>query len=136
MGVKMDVLHPRLLVSGFAECFRFYDAVLPELLGAVLMRGGPEGPYAHWDVGSEGVLSLLARDAMAQVLGTGQPPGEVAAPDGVMLVSRVPDADQAYDVCLKHGGRPASAPEDRPGWGLRAAYVRDPEGNLLELQAY
>jgi uncharacterized glyoxalase superfamily protein PhnB len=73
---------------------------------------------------------------MAEVLGTGQLPGEAAAPDRVMLVSRVPDVDRAYDVCLEHGGRSASPPEDRPGWGLRAAYVRDPEGHLLELQAY
>ena len=126
----MDVLHPRLLVSRFAECFAFYDAVLPEVLGARLVKGGPDGPYAHWDVGSEGVLSMLDRAFMTEVAGT------TGAQDHVMLVSRVADVDRAYAVCLAHGGRSVTEPADRPGWGLRAAHVRDPEGNLVEFQSY
>ncbi|WP_260696781.1 hypothetical protein [Streptomyces sp. 130] len=43
----MDALHPRLLVDRFADCFRFYDAVLPQLIGAVRASGDASGPYAH-----------------------------------------------------------------------------------------
>ncbi|WP_433511135.1 VOC family protein [Nonomuraea sp. CA-143628] len=130
----MDVLHPRLLVSAFAECFAFYDAVLPELLGASLVKGDPDGPYAHWDVGSEGVLSMLDRDLMPEAAGA--LPVNAAAQDRVMLVSRVADVDRAYAVCLAHGGRSVTEPADRPGWGVRAAHIRDPEGNLVEFQSY
>ncbi|MEU7861687.1 VOC family protein [Nonomuraea sp. NPDC049141] len=132
----MDVLHPRLLVSAFAECFAFYDAVLPEVLGANLAKGGPDGPYAHWDVGSEGVLSMLDRGFMSEIAGTGALPANAVAQDHVMLVSRVADVDRAYAICLAHGGRSVAEPADRPGWGLRAAHVRDPEGNLVEFQSY
>ncbi|SET76875.1 hypothetical protein [Nonomuraea wenchangensis] len=35
----MDGFHPRLLAGDFAAAFRFYDAVLPELIGAERMKG-------------------------------------------------------------------------------------------------
>ncbi|MFI6325834.1 VOC family protein [Nonomuraea sp. NPDC050556] len=128
----MDALHPRLLVTAFAETFRFYDAVLPALFGAVRAQGGEEGPYAHWDVGDEGLLTLMDRRGMAGLTG-----GEVSG-DRSMNVCRVPDVDKAYDLCLRHGAKPVAAPVDRPEWGpnLRTAHLRDPEGNLLELQSY
>jgi catechol 2,3-dioxygenase-like lactoylglutathione lyase family enzyme len=141
----MDALHPRLLVGRFADTFRFYDAVLPPLVGATLTRGDESGPYASWDVGTEGVLMLLDRAAMAAVTGsTALPaaPGSATAPalsqDRAMLVSRVPDVTAGYDLCLRHGGLPVAPPADRPEWGptMRTAHVRDPDGNLLELQSY
>jgi catechol 2,3-dioxygenase-like lactoylglutathione lyase family enzyme len=134
----MDVLYPRLLVHRFTECFRFYDAVLPELAGAVLARGGATGPYASWDVDGEGVLALFDRAAMAAVAGTVALPAEAPAQDGAMLVGRVADVDAGYALCLRHGARAVAAPAHRPEWGptLRNALVRDPDGNLLELQSY
>ncbi|MFF5212701.1 VOC family protein [Streptosporangium sp. NPDC000396] len=134
----MDVLHPRLLVSRFADCFRFYDAVLPKLIGATRTRGAESGPYASWDVGTEGVLMLFDRAAMAAVVGTTDLPPTAAAQDGAMLVSRVDDVDAGFDLCLRHGGQPVSPPADRPEWGpgMRTAHLRDPEGNLIELQSY
>jgi catechol 2,3-dioxygenase-like lactoylglutathione lyase family enzyme len=131
--IFMDALYPRLLVDRFAETFRFYDGLLPELLGATCARGTSEGPYASWDVGSEGVLALFERAAMAASLGV-EPP--VAG--GALLVSRVADVDAAFARCLAAGARAESAPTDRPAWGptMRTAHVRDPEGNLWELQSY
>lgn len=137
----MDALHPRLLVARFGETFRFYDALLPGLLGAVRTRGGAEGPYASWDVDGQGVLALLDRAAMAAAVtppGAGGAFGTSGPDDRTMLVSRVPDVDAAYAACLARGAAPAGPPADRPEWGptLRSAQVRDPEGNLWELQSY
>ncbi|WP_405762316.1 VOC family protein [Streptomyces sp. NBC_00045] len=138
----MDALHPRLLVARFGETFRFYDALLPELLGATRTRGGGDGPYASWDVADQGVLSLLDRSAMAATvapLDTATASASASASaDRSMLVSRVPDVDTAYAACLARGATPAAPPADRPEWGptLRSAHVRDPEGNLWELQSY
>ncbi|MGK5636729.1 VOC family protein [Streptomyces sp. URMC 126] len=132
----MDALHPRLLVGRFPETFRFYAAVLPELTGARLVRGTEDGPYAHWDVAGQGLLSLLDRRAMADATGA---PSDTATPsDRTMLVGRVRDVDAGYALCLRHGATEAAAPADRPEWGptLRTAHVRDPEGNLVELQSY
>lgn len=134
----MDVLHPRLLVTRFAECFRFYDAVLPRLIGARLARGDGQGPYAGWDVDRQGAVTLFDRAAMAAVAGTSGMPVEAPSQDAVMLVSRVDDVDAAYAMCLSHGAEGVAGPADRPGWGpnLRTAHVRDPDGNLWELQSY
>ncbi|MEY9859598.1 putative enzyme related to lactoylglutathione lyase [Catenulispora sp. GAS73] len=135
----MDALHPRLLVAGFAEMFDFYQAVLPELLGAKLMRGGPQGPYANWDVEDQGVLVLFDRGTMAALTGTAHLPA-TAAPtqDHTMFVCRVDDVDAGAELCVRHGATLVVAPTDRPDWGptLRTAHLRDPEGNLIELQSY
>lgn len=135
----MDALHPRLLVGRFAECFRFYDAVLPELLGAVRQKGDESGPYANWDVADQAVLVLFDRAAMAAAVGTAQLPAvPPPAQDGVMFVCLVADVDAGYARCLAAGALPVAAPADRPAWGpgLRTAHLRDPEGTLIELQAY
>ncbi|GAA2156317.1 VOC family protein [Kitasatospora kazusensis] len=130
----MDALHPRLLVSRFADSFRFYDAVLPALIGATCARGSVDGPYASWDVGTEGVLALVDRALLAGVVGA----ADAGPQDRAMFVSRVEDVDQGFALCLRHGAEPVSAPADRPEWGagMRMAHLRDPEGNLLELQSY
>ncbi|MEU8616387.1 glyoxalase/bleomycin resistance/extradiol dioxygenase family protein [Streptomyces sp. NPDC048623] len=135
----MDAPYPRLLVTRFADCFHFYDAVLPPLTGARLAKGAPSGPYANWDRDDRAVLSLFDRTAMAATLGTtALPPAPAPAQDTAVLVFHVPDVDRSFTLCLAHGATPATTPADRPEWGptLRSAHVRDPEGRLIELQSY
>ncbi|GAA2269083.1 MULTISPECIES: VOC family protein [Kitasatospora] len=134
----MDALHTRLLVHRYADCFRFYDAVLPALIGARRTGGTEAGPYASWDVEDEGVLRIFDRGAMAEVVGAAGLPAEAAAQDRAMLVSRVADVDAGFELCLRHGGLAVAAPADRPEWGpgMRTAHLRDPDGSLLELQSY
>ena len=129
----MDVLHPRLLTDDFAAAYAFYDAVLPKVAGAVRSAGGPDGPYASWDVDGQGILALLARPAFTAMTG-------LSARDGgaVMFVCRVDTVDDAADVCVSSGATLVGPPADRPEWGptLRTAYLRDPDGTLIELQSY
>lgn len=135
----MDALHPRLLVTHFAECFAFYAAVLPDLIGADLIKGTPDGPYANWDVDDQAALILFDRTAMAQVTGTTALPTQSApTQDTVMFVCRVEDVDTAHTLCLHNGATLVTAPANRPDWGpnLRTAHLRDPDGTLIELQSY
>ncbi|WP_030192605.1 VOC family protein [Streptomyces sp. NRRL S-87] len=129
----MDALHPRLLVDRFPESFRFYDALLPELLGATRTRGTAEGPYASWDLGTEGLIALFDRAAMAASMAVEPPPA-----GGALLVSRVADVADAFARCVARGATEVGPPTPRPAWGptMRTAHVRDPEGNLWELQSY
>ncbi len=55
-----------------------------------------------------------------------------------MLVCRVDAVDAALALCLEHGGTLVVGATDRPQWGpnLRTAHLRDPGGNLIELQSY
>ena len=135
----MDALHPRLLVARFAECFRFYEAALPKLIGANLVQGNETGPYAHWDVNGEGVLMLFNRAAMAATVGTADLPASAQpVQDSTMLVCRVDDVDAALALCLALGASAPVGATDRPEWGptMRTAHLRDPDGNLIELQSY
>ena len=135
----MDALYPRLLVSHFAECFELYNAVLPQLVGAKLIKGTAAGPYANWDVDDRAVLVLFDRTAMAEVAGTAALPATAApAQDAVMFVCRVADVDAGLRLCLRNGATPVAAAVDRPEWGpnLRTAHLRDPAGTLIELQSY
>ncbi|GAA3337373.1 hypothetical protein GCM10020358_13400 [Amorphoplanes nipponensis] len=129
----MDALHPRLLVHDFRTVHTFFSALLPELVGAHQAAGGPDGPYASWDVGGEGLLSMFDAGAMSAATGTEASPGGT-----VMLVCRVPDVDAGTELCLTLGATLVAPPTDRPDWGphLRVSHVRAPEGVLIELQSY
>ena len=129
----MDALHPRLLVDDFPAVFAFYAAVLPALTGARLAAGSPEGPYASWDVGDQGLLSICDARMVSGVTGV-----DVARGGAVMLVCRVADVEAATAICQSHAAMVVAPPADRPEWGpnLRTAHVRDPQGTLVELQSY
>ncbi len=89
------------------------------------------GPYAQLDTGRTR-LALYERDAMAKTLGVER----LAAPDtaapGFEIGFKVVDADAAYADLLAAGAEAAAPPADRH-WGQRTAYVRDPDGHLIEL---
>ena len=53
---------------------------------------------------------------------------------GVLVVVPVPDVDAT--VAALPDRSLVAEPADRPGWGLRSAYLRDPEGNLVEVQTW
>ncbi|MBO4271654.1 VOC family protein [Microbispora triticiradicis] len=142
----MDALYPRVLASRFAECFRFYDGLLTAVAGASLVKGDEAGPYANWDRDGEAVLALLDREMLARVtgiaLGTasgGGSGGESGGGrDGTMLVLTVDDVGRAAAVAAAGGGSVVAPPVARPEWGptCRTAHLRDPDGNLLEIQSY
>jgi catechol 2,3-dioxygenase-like lactoylglutathione lyase family enzyme len=133
----MDALHPRLLVDDFGACARFYEAALRELLRVEPVKLIPEAEYANWDLAGEGVLVLMGRRRMAEAVGTTGLPAP-SGQDASMLVFRVDDVDAAAGTLRGLGAVQVTGPRDRPEWGpgLRTAHLRDPGGNLLELQSY
>ena len=71
---------------------------------------------------------------MARRVGT-DPPSPDAAGDGVCLTFQVKDVDGAVEELLERGAVLATEPHDHAEAFLRAAHVRDPDGNLLEINA-
>ncbi len=76
-------------------------------------------------------LGLFTRDAMAETLHQPLKPPNPDAP-GFEIGFKVDDVDAAYMELLAAGAGAVTEPETRP-WGQRTAYVRDPDGNLVEL---
>ncbi|MET7338627.1 VOC family protein [Nonomuraea sp. NPDC005650] len=130
----MDALYPRLLVRDFPASAAFYQAVLRELLGVEPVKVLPG--YANWDIEGEAGLVLFDRGRLAAAIGTEDLPQ--AAQDMAMLVMKVDDVDTAAACLAGHGATVVAPPQDRPDWAptLRTAHLRDPEGNLIELQSY
>jgi predicted enzyme related to lactoylglutathione lyase len=134
----MDALYPRLLVRDFDTAVTFYTAVLRDLVGVEPVKVIPQASYANWDINGEAGLVLFSRTAIADVVDTADLPDGPPTKDTSMLVLRVDDVERATEIFTKHGAVLVAKPQDRPEWGpgLRTAHLRDPEGNLLELQSY
>ncbi|MFI5688525.1 VOC family protein [Streptomyces sp. NPDC051636] len=125
----MELAQVRLLVTDFAACYRFYA----EVLGLKPQSGATEGPYEKFSpaTGSAGI-ALQDRSMMAAVL---DELGDSATGHRSLVVLRVDDLD-AYcaeitdrGATLLHG--PAAMTER-----MRVAHLKDPEGNLVELQEW
>ena len=113
-----------LVVADLDRALTFYCDVLG------LPLGHRSGPYAQLETGVTRV-ALYERGAMAETLGREL---ESPSPDAPAfeLGFKVDDCDAAYDELVAAGATPAVRPTDR-AWGQRTAYVRDPDGHLVEL---
>jgi lactoylglutathione lyase len=113
-----------LVVSDLDRSLEFYVGTLG------LALGHRSGLYAQLDTGPTR-LALYQREGMEGTLGRSLAPPDPAAP-GFEIGFKVPDVDAAYAELVAAGAEPVGPPVDRP-WGQRTAYVRDPDGHLIEL---
>lgn len=113
-----------LVVEDLDRALGFYVDVLG------LPLGHRSGPFAQLDTGRTR-LALYEREAMAQTLGFGVRAPGLDAP-GFEIGFKVDDVDAAYAELVGAGAPGVTEPADRP-WGQRTAYVRDPDGHLVEL---
>ncbi|MEV5876196.1 VOC family protein [Streptomyces sp. NPDC052101] len=125
----MELAQVRLLVTDFAACYRFYA----DVLGLKPQSGATEGPYEKFSphAGSAGI-ALQDRAMMAEIL---DELGDAVNGHRSLVVLRVDDLDAycaeitARGATLLHGPAPMT---DR----MRVAHLKDPEGNLVELQEW
>ena len=81
----------------------------------------------------EVVLALFVRQTMAETVGADHLPTDTQVQDRVALIFHVDDVDVEVDRLKALGIQFVAGSKDFPGWGIRSAYLRDPDGNLLEL---
>jgi uncharacterized glyoxalase superfamily protein PhnB len=90
------------------------------------------GDYAELETGST-ALAFAALDLAASNLPGGfrpAPADESAPAFEVCFVSE--DVAAAFERAVGAGAEPVSAPQTKP-WGQDVAYVRDPDGTLVEI---
>ena len=117
----------RILVDDFTASYGFYRDVLGLTPQSAEQAAGPYGCFKS----AEGAdIALFSRTAMAG--GIGAEAAERGAADHFVLVLRVPDVDAAYAEALARGAVSAAEPREQPGWGMRVAHLRAPEGTLIE----
>lgn len=118
----------RLLVSDLEACFVFYRDVMEFNAKFEAIEEG----YAEFEVG-EMKLALFRRQEMAEIVGYAHKPSQVDSQDRVVLIFTVPDLDEACQQ-LKHKGVTfTAAPMSNPYYGIKTAYLRDPDGTLIGL---
>jgi lactoylglutathione lyase len=113
-----------LIVRDLDRALDFYTGVLG------LGLGHRSGDYAQLQTGATR-LALYTRSAMEKILAMALDPPPANAP-GFEIGFKVADVDAAFAELVARGAPPAAPPTDR-FWGQRTAYVRDPDGHLIEL---
>jgi lactoylglutathione lyase len=90
------------------------------------------GEYGELDTGGT-VLAFAALELAASNLPAEfrpAPPGASAPAFEVCFVSE--DVGGAFQRAVREGAEPVTAPQTKP-WGQDVAYVRDPDGTLVEI---
>jgi lactoylglutathione lyase len=116
----LRLTHVRLLVADYVRCFSFYR----DVLGLEVTYGDAASGYADLSAGDGSTLALFDRSEQESVVEL-RPPG-----DGSLLVFGVDDVDA---FAARHDDFVLGPPRDRSEWGIRVAYLRDPDGNLIEV---
>jgi catechol 2,3-dioxygenase-like lactoylglutathione lyase family enzyme len=129
MSLKLESI--RLLVSKFDECFRFYK----DVMGFEVTWGDEGSGYASFKTSGNRVLSIFKRGEQAKTVGTEDLPSEAKVQDRFVLVFRSRNVDKRLKRMKGKCTGPILGPADYPDWGIRAAYIRDPDGNLIEIHS-
>ncbi|WDV51594.1 VOC family protein [Streptomyces coeruleorubidus] len=125
----MELAQVRLLVTDFAACYHFYG----EVLGLKPQSGAVDGPYEKFSpaVGSAGI-ALQDRSMMAEML---DELGDTANGHRSLVVLRVDALDAYCEEITLRGATILHGPALLTN-RLRVAHLKDPEGNLVELQEW
>ena len=117
----------RLLVTDFAESFRFYR----DVIGLTPRHGSERDSRVFFTDRTESGFELVDRSSMEAAR---QGDGTTGmASDRATLVFETRDVHEDVRALRGLGAQIASEPTDVVPLGIRKAYVRDPEGNLIEL---
>jgi lactoylglutathione lyase len=124
----MKLTHIRLLANDIEGLRAFYKDKLgfKETLAVV------EGIYYEFEAG-DCILALYKRELMESVAGV--PMASDKPVDKVALTFNVDDVDATYTELRGKGVAFTTEPHDQEAWVLRVAHLRDPEGNLIEINA-
>ena len=125
----MKLSYVRLMVDDYEACFTFYR----DVLGLGLSYGDETSRYAEFEVGTGTGLALNKREVMAKALGTERAGHDLPGQDRFALILEVDDVDKTAAELVGRGATMIGEPADRGGWGIRAAYFRDPDGYLIEV---
>ncbi len=128
----MHLTQIRLLVSDFAGCVKFYR----DVIGLTPQIDEPRPPYIAFKPELGSALALHDRTELAASLGAVlRPAAEASGADVAMVSLRVDDLTTYLTELRQRGAEILGDPVEHDG-RIRCAYLRDPEGNLLEIQQW
>lgn len=124
--------HVRLIVADFDGCFRFYRDVLRLRVTWGEEADGSARGYASFEIPG-GSLSINDQAIVAPVVGVETREAGESVKDRALLVFEVESVDAEAERLHASGVAFETEPTTYPGWGIRAAHLRDPDGTLIEI---
>lgn len=124
----MHLTQIRLIVDDFARSVKFYR----DVVGLRPQLDNPEPPYTAFKPELGSSLCLHDRADLDTMLGGILRPGRG---DTTLVSLRVDDLDAYLTEIRARGAEITSGPVEFGG-RIRCAYLRDPEGNLIEIQQW
>ena len=122
--------HIRLLVNRFKDCFLFYR----DFLELPVRYGDENSDYAEFKTDTIHI-ALFQRILIANVVDKADHLLDADIQDRVALVLRVDDVTAVYKKLTAKGVEFVTVPVERKEWGCRTSHLRDPDGNLIEINA-
>jgi lactoylglutathione lyase len=117
-----------LYVSDVAASLDFYERALGQRRRFL----HESGQYAELETGST-ALALAAHElAAANLPGVFRPEERPSMRPAFEVCFVTDNVQAAFDCAIEEGAESVSPPKTKP-WGQDVAYVRDPDGNLVEL---
>jgi catechol 2,3-dioxygenase-like lactoylglutathione lyase family enzyme len=121
-------IHARLLIKDYQACFLFYRDIME------FEVTWDDGNYTGFQDGGMR-LALFKRHMMAETIGNIDKPIDAECQDKLALIFEVADVDEYHRQLREKGVQFVKDPLDYPSWGIRAAFFRDPDGNLIEINS-
>lgn len=126
--MKVNLAYTRLLVNDLKACLLFYKDVLE----FDVIVEDEEGGYIEFKAGDMR-LTLFRRQEMAQLIHNSDKPPLAECQDTVALIFTVHDVEEEYQRLRHKGVEFTVAPMNNPFYGIKTAYLRDPDRNLIGL---
>ena len=126
--MKFQFVYTRLFVEDYEACYEFYCNVL----GLEATFTSEIDSYTELTDGKV-KLSLISRKEIVEHFGRETSLFFEHKNDGIALSFQVDDVEMACQYLKKQGIEVVRSPWNFADWGIKAALVRDPEGNLIEL---
>lgn len=120
--------YTRLFVRDYETCFAFYN----DVLGLNTTFASDIDEYAEMTNGNV-QLTLLSQKQAIGHFGNSTDFSFERKGDSVALSFRVKDVDEAYEYLKAKNTEIVSPPCNFADLGIKAALIRDPDGNLIEL---
>jgi catechol 2,3-dioxygenase-like lactoylglutathione lyase family enzyme len=122
----MQLTQTRLIVSDFAAAFRYYR----DVIGLTPQFADAQPPYAALKPAEGSALALHDQAALHETIGS-----ELRDTDRFLICLRVEDLEGYLAEVTARGGVVVAGPITQDG-RIRTAYLRDPAGNLTEIQQW
>ncbi len=129
--MKFTYAYTRLQVANYEACLQFYR----ELLEFEVTFVAEDDGYAELDTGTT-KLTLLKREKLKEIMGSDQELTYGESRNAIALSFEVHDLDQACQHLKAQGVTLINTPWSFPDWGYKSCFLRDPDGNLIEITQF